>query len=388
MAPPAMRRLHSMHRYALDAVLVAAALAVTTSALHATEPAPDWQSCARITTDGNARLACFDAWARHQSRADPPTTNASTAADSVGEAAPTLHATASEQPEPPEPASGGCRDGAHTTLSRFWELENDTDCGTLRFRGYRPLTVSVVDASNVNRQPTSENPLNDASAPIGYRRTEMRVQLSVRTKLAKGLLARGGAAGLDSLWAGYTQQSYWQLFSPGLSRPFRNTDHEPELVYVYPTRADLPWGWRLRYSGIGLVHQSNGQSLPLSRSWNRVYLMAGIERGDDWLLTARIWQRLHESAVNDDNPHISDYVGRSEFTLAWNATRDDTLIATLRHALRSPARGSLRLEWMHRLGDNSNLRLHTALFTGYGDSLIDYNHRRTVFSVGLSLLDF
>jgi phospholipase A1 len=39
-------------------------------------------------------------------------------------------------------------------------------------------------------------------------------------------------------------------------------------------------------------------------------------------------------------------------------------------------------------GGKSNLRLHTALFSGYGDSLIDYNRKRTVFSVGLSLVDF
>ena len=70
----------------------------------------------------------------------------------------------------------------------------------------------------------------------------------------------------DSVWFGYSQQSYWQLFNGGLSRPFRATDHEPEITYIYPTDAELPGGWRLRYSGIRLVHQSNGQSLPLSRS--------------------------------------------------------------------------------------------------------------------------
>ena len=40
------------------------------------------------------------------------------------------------------------------------------------------------------------------------------------------------------------------------------------------------------------------------------------------------------------------------------------------------------------LGGKSNLRLHASLFSGYGDSLIDFNQRRTVFSIGLSLIDF
>jgi phospholipase A1 len=46
-------------------------------------------------------------------------------------------------------------------------------------------------------------------------------------------------------------------------------------------------------------------------------------------------------------------------------------------------------EWLTKLGDSSsNLRLHTQLFHGYGDMLIDYNRKRTVLSLGVSLLDF
>jgi phospholipase A1 len=222
----------------------------------------------------------------------------------------------------------------------------------------------------------------------------MRIQLSVRTKIAQGLLTEGGAQGLDSLWFGYTQQSYWQIFNRELSRPFRSTDHEPELTYIYPTDAMLPGGWRLRYSGISAVHQSNGQSLPLSRSWNRVVLMAGMEKGDRFSLQARAWARLPERNVDDDNPNISDLIGRAELTGNWHASDRHTLGLTVRHSLRSAARGSVRLEWLYRpLGTQPNglasgLRIHTQLFSGYGDSLLDYNRRRTVLSVGLSLVDF
>ena len=52
-----------------------------------------------------------------------------------------------------------------------------------------------------------------------------------------------------------------------------------------------------------------------------------------------------------------------------------------------------RTEWLRSLGDGkgnsySGLRFHTQLFTGYGDSLIDYNRKRTVLSVGFSIVDF
>jgi len=110
-------------------------------------------------------------------------------------------------------------------------------------------------------------------------------------------------------------------------------------------------------------------------------------------VNARIWKRIPESAGSDDNPGISDYIGRGELSLLWNVNKDNTLGATVRHTLASSDRGSVRVEWLQALGtglfgSKSNLRLHTSLFSGYGDSMIDYNRKRTVFSVGLSLVDF
>ena len=65
-------------------------------------------------------------------------------------------------------------------------------------------------------------------------------------------------------------------------------------------------------------------------------------------------------------------------------------MATLRNSLAAKANGSLRLEWMRTLGipETSGLRLHAQLFSGYGDSLVDYNRRRVMLSLGLSLVDF
>ncbi len=374
------------------APLLAAALSLAVQAQGAAPVAGDagWRPCSAMA-DGQERLACFDQWAGRQAWQAP-------AAQASGRPVDDQPTTNPAQGLAPQAAADdgpgdGCRDSGYTTLSRFWELEAGTDCGALRFRGYRPMSVSVVQGSSVNDQPQSPSAGRSAGTPVDYRKTEMRLQLSVRTKLAQGLLTHDEPNLRDSLWFGYTQQSYWQLFSPGISRPFRNTDHEPEFIYVYPTDAALPWGWRWRYSGIGLVHQSNGQSLPLSRSWNRVYLMTGLELDDRWRVTARIWKRIAESAANDDNPGISNYVGRAELGLAWNPSPDNTLALTARHSLGSTARGSLRLEWLQSLGTSwvgqrTNLRLHTQLFSGYGDSLVDYNRRRTVFSVGVSLVDF
>ena len=58
------------------------------------------------------------------------------------------------------------------------------------------------------------------------------------------------------------------------------------------------------------------------------------------------------------------------------------------------ANGSMRLEWLLSIANDGSpahptgLRLHTQLFGGYGDSLVDYNRRRTVLGIGLSLVDW
>ncbi|MDF1486275.1 phospholipase A [Ramlibacter sp. H39-3-26] len=357
----------------------------------ASATADAWQRCTALVADKDERLACFDRWAADQS---PGAATAS--ASATTKAAPPSAPVDSTLPATRiigVAATEGCRDKQYSDLSRFWELEVGTDCGTFGIRGYRPISLSVVSGSNVNKQPSSPAPDHGAPAPIDYSSNEVRIQISLRTKIAQGLLTSGHPTLQDSLWFGYTAQSYWQIFSPELSRPFRATDHEPELIYVYPTDAQLPLGWRWRYSGLGLVHQSNGQSLPLSRSWNRVYLMTGMEKGADFRLNARIWKRIAESADDDENPGISNYIGRAELQGTWNVNQDNTLSATVRSSLSASGRGSVRLEWLRALhsddnGTRSGLRFHTQIFSGYGDSLIDYNRHRTVFSVGLSLLDF
>jgi phospholipase A1 len=358
-----------------------------------------WQACHAMSADATAQLACFKSWAQSQLPAGTPAPAMATAAANAQTGQPgaevlLLPALASEAPDGKKI---GCRNTQYSGLSRFWELQRGSDCDTFGLRGYRPTSLKWAGADSVNNQPSSPAAGHTVTTPFNYKRAETRLQLSVRTKIAKGLLASGSddEAGSDSLWVGYTQQSYWQLFNGAVSRPFRTTDHEPELVYIYPHQIALPGGWKYRLSGLGLNHQSNGQSLPLSRSWNRVYLMGAAEKelgGDASLsLQARVWQRLRESSGADDNPGISDYVGRAELAGQWQINKVHSLGLTLRHSLKSQARGSARLEWMKAstaIADSASLRYHVQLFSGYGDSLIDYNYRRNVLSVGLSLVDW
>ncbi|MEQ6327154.1 phospholipase A [Pseudomonas chengduensis] len=338
---------------------------------------PAWKSCQRIENP-EKRLTCFDEWGRQQT-AKVATPNNAPPTDAATTVIPPSRETSAIA------ESGNCRNKQYSALSRFWELEAGTDCGTLSLRGYRPLNVSL---STTTDRPKVEDATEGENST--YQATEARIALSLRTKLAQNLLTDNDASHQDSLWFGYSQQSTWQLFNENMSRPFRTTDHEPEIMYVYPTTYSALGNWQVRYMGVGAAHHSNGESEPLSRSWNRVYLMSGAELDDRFQINGRLWKRISEDSENDDNPDIANYIGRAEITGRGNYDLRNIFDATLRNNLRGDGRGSLRLEWFRTIGDSdsSNLRLHTQLFHGYGDTLIEYNRRRTVFSIGLSLVDF
>ena len=353
-----------------------------------------WQVCQAIKNDTSAQLACYQQWADSQLPPNTPPAALTTVPANLATGTPKTEILLlpSLNTEAPDGKPIGCRNTQYSELSRFWELQRGTDCDTFAIRGYRPISVAFVMSGGVSPPPRI-----GAGTPPDYKHAETKIQLSVRTKVAKGLFKSGEADAddQDSLWFGYTQQSYWQLFSPAISRPFRTTDHEPEMVYIYPHQIALPGGWNYRLSGLGLVHQSNGQSDPLSRSWNRTYLMGAAEKelGPDsnLRLQARVWNRISEAAADDNNPGIENFVGRAELTGSWQIDKANTVGVTLRHSLRSQARGSTRVDWLMAPTSSPNytgLRYHVQLFSGYGDSLLDYNKRRNVLSVGLSLVDW
>jgi phospholipase A1 len=358
-----------------------------------------WQVCQALAADPAAQLKCFQNWAAAQTPAKSPPPDIATAPANISTGLPAaqvllLPALNSNTPDG-KPA--GCRDSKYSELSRMWELQRGSDCDTFGLRGYRPISLAVVFSDGTNTQPSSPTAGHTALTSTPYRRYENKIQLSVRTKVAKGLFKNGpeDEDDNDSLWFGYSQQSYWQLFNPAVSRPFRSTDHEPELIYIYPHQIALPGGWDYRLSGLGIVHQSNGQSLPLSRSWNRIYLMGAAEKQlgpySSLSLQGRIWNRISEKSGSDDNPDIEDNIGRAELAGRWKINQANSLGITLRHSLRENARGSTRLDWMMAPGSSpryAGLRYHIQIFSGYGDSLLDYNRKRNVLSLGFSLVDW
>ena len=189
------------------------------------------------------------------------------------------------------------------------------------------------------------------------------------------------------VWLSYTQQSIWQLWNGQDSAPFRSSDYQPEAMYVVPIpdkTGELGGGWRWRLVQLGVAHESNGYGLPLSRSWNYAYLGTTLTR-DDFALRARFNQRLGEKGV-DDNPHIADYIGNTELGVSW-LPGETTMQLTARTSFKDWDRGSLKFEWTRPVwaAKPDGLRWYVQLFSGYGETMLDYNHRQNSIGLGFTL---
>lgn len=287
------------------------------------------------------------------------------------------------QSAPVEADANADTDQARTLslLDSRWELSSDSKLGTFNVRGYKPVyLLPILYTSNVNNYPHSPAPNHTAHESQDLDKPEATFQISFKTKVWQGVFGDHG-----DLWFGYTQLSHWQVYNSRISRPFRETNYEPEGMLVFNTHYKV-LGWTGRLLGIGVNHQSNGRSDPLSRSWNRVIADIGFER-PGWTIMFRPWVRIHEPRRKDDNPDISDYMGRGSVQIVHEAGSNEfSLLA--RHSLRSGQRshGALRFTWSFPI--HSKLRGYVQLFNGYGESLINYNHKATYIGVGVSLLDW
>lgn len=354
--------------------MLALAGSLLTLTVHAQNPDPtDIRACTAVESDAQ-RLACYDhATGRvnlpaAQKRADDATVTPEIFSTDLEPRA----QAAAPNPEVATPLS---------LLDSRWELADESRLGTFNLRGYKPVYVMPVFATNrQNDRPLSPNVHNQSQHDEQLDNVEAKFQLSLKTKVWQGVFGDYG-----DVWVGYTQSSRWQVYNAKLSRPFRETNYEPEAMLVFPTHYNV-LGWHGRLLGLSLDHQSNGRGNPLSRSWNRAIANIGLER-EHWTVMLRPWWRISESRRDDDNPDISDFMGRGELQIVHEAGGQEFGLL-LRHSLRGGNRshGAARLTWSFPF--TGNVRGYAELFHGYGESLIDYNHKATYAGIGISLLDW
>ncbi len=227
---------------------------------------------------------------------------------------------------------------------------------------------------------------------------------------------------------GYTQLNKWNMYSA--SSPFTETNYNPEAFYTYDFRAhghaiarvaddaqqsdlvkdtaaapapapDAERDVRCTASFLrgGFEHQSNGLGGVSSRGWNRVYGEArgGCELGPVAYVTGDLTAWLPPFG-DSDNPDISKYLGSGDLTVALGLSSDDwwgaaEVAATVRKGWRAAIGvGGLEVDARWRPGYASLSKswrfipyFFGQMYTGYGETLLDYNNPETSIRIGFGL---
>jgi len=216
---------------------------------------------------------------------------------------------------------------------------------------------------------------------VTYKDMEAEIQISLKLKIANNLFGLHG-----KYYLSYTQHSFWQIYAN--SAPFRESNYNPEGFVVFPI-SDTISCLQMRSLKFAIAHQSNGQpntknkpaynGFNMSKSINYVYATLRLQH-KTLISDLTLMAPYLGSSDLKDNPDIMKYIGytKAKFTYFYN---ENMFTLMLRGNLGSQ-KGAVEATYSHPLYKSSYL--YAKIFSGYMESLVDYNHYITKFAVGFS----
>lgn len=201
---------------------------------------------------------------------------------------------------------------------------------------------------------------------------EFKAQISLKIPVAHNIFNTH-----TSLTFAYTQLMYWQLYTD--SPYFRETNYEPELYLSH----NINRNWQAR---LGAVHESNGRGGDLERSWNRAYI-DGIYHTNHFYVSVKPWVLLltkHSSGLH--NADITRYLGYGRWLVAYQYHKFIIAFMSRNNFESGFKRGAETLTLSYPF--YKNIRLFVQGFSGYGQSLIEYDHYTNGVGIGVSLNDW
>ena len=196
------------------------------------------------------------------------------------------------------------------------------------------------------------------------------------------------------LYFAYTQTSFWDLISPDPS--FYDTSYKPSVFLLYPDVLDQKIGekFHLDLQG-GTEHESNGRGGTGERSLYTVYLQPTATFDLPLNLKLALQPRIRDYYwVGHNNPDIADYRGYADLlgSLTWKDPQSDEKIqfATKFRIGDEGSHPGLQFDLRFNLAfvsllSNFNPTIQVQYFTGYGQTLRQYNQTSHAIRAGLCL---
>jgi len=215
-----------------------------------------------------------------------------------------------------------------------------------------------------------------------YKNVEAEFQVSFKLLFYKNLFGQN-----EKYYASYTQRSFWQLYIE--SSPFRESNYNPEIFVIFPMGDKEVYG--LKTLEFGYSHHSNGQGnidktdnadqypnlYNRSRSINKLYTKFTFQHGS-LIWDLNLWTRIGNL---EDNPDIMDYYGYGSIHTMYFYKKSLFDLTFRLNPIK--LKGALEFSYSYPTFIDG-VYLYTKIFTGYGESLIDYNTNLTKYSVGIS----
>lgn len=204
-----------------------------------------------------------------------------------------------------------------------------------------------------------------------YRNIEVKFQISAKINLFSDLFCGIG------VFFGYTQKSFFQMYSRKISAPFRDNDYMPEILFY---RA-LDWnllGGKIYNIRFGYRHLSNGEWKARSRSIERILAELMYQNGDFHAKLA-LWAYISPSPSN-----IYKYIGFGDLQLKYSFLERNHLYLTIGNLFHNYGqyRGNVLLEYRFDLNKSS---IYVQYFYGYGDNTFQYNRKTHSVGIGLAI---
>ncbi len=205
-------------------------------------------------------------------------------------------------------------------------------------------------------------------SPIQY---ETEFQISLKYDVGSNLFGLN-----ESYTVAYTQRSFWQLYVE--SAYFRESNYNPEVFVTVPVVTGMKAG--IKAVRIGFAHQSNGQGGDNERSWN--YFYSDIYFQIKYIfIDLKLWY-APSAGLEKYNPDLLNYLGHGQirFILPYKKHFFET---SFRYA--SQGRGAAELNYSYPVYGRDDLFVYLKAFSGYGESLIDYDNKVNKVGLGFSI---